>query len=56
MSKMLPSTMDLESTIKYSYIPQIFESNAPSILINGLEYTTILVPKQFIEKIKFTNI
>ena len=41
---------------KKSYIPQIFESQAPSIKINGLEYTTILVPKKYIEKIKFSNI
>ena len=41
---------------KKSNIPQIFESLAPSIKINGLEYTTILVPKKYIEKIKFLNI
>lgn len=41
---------------KKSYIPQIFESQAPSIKINGLEYTTVLVPKKYIEKIKFSNI
>ena len=41
---------------KKSYIPQIFESQAPSIKINGLEYTTILVPNKYIEKIKFSNI
>ena len=29
---------------KKSYIPQIFECQAPSIKINGFEYTTLLVP------------
>lgn len=56
ISKIPQSTMDLESTTKNPYIPHIFESHAPSILINGLEYTTILVPKQYIKKIISNNI
>ena len=40
----------------YSYTPQIFESHAPPIKINGIEYTTILVPKQYADKIKYSII
>ena len=41
---------------KNSNTSQIFESHAPSIIINGIEYTTILIPKKFVEKIKLANI
>lgn len=39
-----------------SFMPQIFESQAPSTIINGIEYTTILVPKIYLKKIKLDNI
>lgn len=55
ISKIQKSSIENERK-KKSYIPQIFESQAPSIKINGLEYTTVLVPKKYIEKIKFSNI
>ena len=55
MAKIQKSSIGNERE-KKSYIPQIFESQAPSIKINGLEYTTVLVPKKYIEKIKFSNI
>jgi hypothetical protein len=55
MAKIQKSSIKNERE-KKSYIPQIFESQAPSIKINGLEYTTVLVPKKYIEKIKFSNI
>lgn len=55
MAKIQKSSIENERE-KKSYIPQIFESQAPSIKINGLEYTTVLVPKKYIEKIKFSNI
>jgi hypothetical protein len=35
-----------------SYIPQIFESQNSSIMIGGIEYTTLLVPKRYLGKIK----
>ena len=54
LSKIQSSFIEKESTHKY--IPQIFESHAPSIIINGLEYTTILVPKKKIKKINLNNI
>ena len=41
-----------EKRIHNRYIPQIYESHAPPINFNGVEYTTILVPKIFVEKIK----
>lgn len=41
-----------EKRIQSKYIPQIYESHAPPININGIEYTTLLVPKIFAEKIK----
>ena len=40
---------------KYSfnnYRPQIYESKTSSIIIDGIEYTTLLVPKYYVEKIK----
>ena len=35
-----------------SYIPQIFESQNSSIMIGGIEYTTLLIPKRYLGKIK----
>ena len=32
--------------------PQIFESQNPSITISGIEYTTLLIPKMCVEKLK----
>ena len=32
--------------------PQIFESQNPGILISGIEYTTLLIPKMCVEKFK----
>jgi hypothetical protein len=37
---------------KTFYVPQIFESQNSSIIIGGVEYTTLLVPKQIAGKIK----
>lgn len=33
-------------------LPQIFESQNPGITISGIEYTTLLVPKMCVEKLK----
>ena len=35
-----------------SYIPQIFESQNSSLMIVGIEYTTLLVSKRYLGKIK----
>lgn len=38
--------------LKDSYIPQVFESQNSSTIIGGVEYTTLLVPKKYLGKIK----
>lgn len=37
---------------KSSFTPQIFESQNSSTMIGGIEYTTLLIPKRYLEKIK----
>ena len=34
------------------FIPQIFESKSSGTIIDGIEYATLLVPKNYVEKIK----
>ena len=41
-----------ENRENYSFIPQIFESQNSSIMIGGIEYTTLLVPKKYLGKIR----
>lgn len=38
--------------LKDSYIPQVFESQNSSTIIGGVEYTTLLVPKKYLGKIR----
>ena len=40
------------SSLNNNFRPQIFESKNSSTMINGIEYTTLLVPKNYVEKIK----
>ncbi len=47
---------DKEEKQEKSFMPQIFESQAPPIIINGIEYTTLLIPKVYLKKIKFDYI
>ena len=35
-----------------NFIPQIFESKSSGTIIDGIEYATLLVPKNYVEKIK----
>ncbi len=44
---------DKEEKQEKLFMPQIFESQAPPIIINGIEYTTVLMPKVYLKKIKF---
>ena len=39
-----------------SFMPEIFESQAPPIIINGIEYTTILVPRIYLKRINLDSI
>ena len=41
-----------ENRESYSFTPQIFESQNSSIMIGGIEYTTLLVPKKYLGKIR----
>ena len=41
-----------ENRERHSFIPQIFESQNSSIMIGGVEYTTLLVPKKYLGKIR----
>ena len=41
-----------ENLEKSSFVPQIFESQNSSIMIGGMEYTTLLVPKKYLGKIR----
>ena len=46
------STKLLKEQNELRNFPQIFESQNPSITISGIEYTTLLIPKMCVEKLK----
>ena len=45
-------TNNEKSNEKSCYVPQIFESQNSLINIGGIDYTTLLVPKRYLERIK----
>ena len=43
---------EIIKTSSANFLPQIFESKTSSTFIEGIEYATLLVPKEYVEKIK----
>lgn len=52
MKKLINENNNEKNLENNSNIPQIFESQNSSIMIGGIEYTTLLVPKRYLGKIK----